>query len=373
MWLNLCILILLLFTCLYLEQAEFNKSISANKSVGYLIFVSSLLLILQSGLRNVAVGPDTYAYVRNFQSVMNTSWSDIFHNFTAVYVDGEGKDPGYYFLVKLFSSLLPSYRLFLIFIAIVFFTSLFSFIRNYISSKIGVLLALIAYFAIFYSFFSVTGCRQTLATALCLFSIPSIRKQNLFKFILFIAVAFTIHKSSLLFFPFYFISQVKKPSRIYFIALLCMPFLIKVSNTYAMQLVVLSGSDNYMMYVDEGTSKATVFILFYLLISTCLLFVQKDVITNKPEARLIYNAIYIAIFLLPLTYSSAALMRVVQYYSLFIIVGISYLADPSIRYKGGMLIKIILSLNVMALIYKILTSGEQYKFFWQFMELPSNY
>ena len=373
MWLNLCILIFVLFTCLYLEQAEINKSISAKKSVGCLMFVAAFLLILQSGLRNVAVGPDTYAYVLNFQSVMNTSWSDIFHNFTSVYVDGEGKDPGYYLLVKLFSSLIPSYRLFLIFIAIVFFTSLFSFIRNFIYSKTGILLAIIVYLAIFYSFFSITGCRQTLATALCLFSIYSIRKHKFFQFVLFIAIAFTIHKSSLLFFPFYFISQVKKPTQIYITALLCMPFLIQASNAYAMQLVVLSGSDNYMMYVDEGTSKATLFILFYLLISTCLLFVQKDVIAKKPEARLIYNAIYFAIFLLPLTYSSAALMRVVQYYSMFIIVGISYLADSQIRYKGGVLVKIIMSLNVIALIYKILTSGEEYKFFWQFMELSSNY
>lgn len=373
MWLSVCILLILFMTYLYLEQAEYNKTLSLTKSKDALIVISALFLILQSGLRNVAVGPDTYAYELSFQSVISTPWSEIFHNFTSVYVYGEGKDPGYYFLVKLFSTLLPSYRLFLIFIAVFFFYSLFSFIRNYISSKIDVLLAVLTYLALFYSFFSVTGCRQTIATAICLLSISHVRNRKLFPFLLLITIAFTIHKSALLFLPFYCISQVKKPERIFYIALLCMPFLIYISNTYALKLVELSGSDNYMMYVDEGTSGSITFIIFYLLISFCLLSVQKEVLIKRPEARLIYNAIYFAILFLPLTFSSAALMRVVQYYSLFIIVGISYLALSKIRYNCGALIKIMLIVIVLALIYKMLSSGEQYKFFWQYMDLPDNY
>ena len=63
--------------------------------------------------------------------------------------------------------------------------------------------------ALFYAFYSVTGHRQTLATALIVFvGYKYIKEKKLLKFLVIAFIVFMLHKSSLVFIPYYFIAHI---------------------------------------------------------------------------------------------------------------------------------------------------------------------
>ena len=85
----------------YLICSQYNKS---NGRKIYIIF-SAIVLGLQSALRNVAVGTDTYGYYQAFENVKYTTWEEVFISFPNTYLYGDGKDPGYLLLEKIFQIL----------------------------------------------------------------------------------------------------------------------------------------------------------------------------------------------------------------------------------------------------------------------------
>ena len=116
----------------------------------YVIFIC-ILLILQSGLRHLSVGTDTFAYKIMFDNIKFTSWEQIWQNFYDVYVLGEGKDAGYPLLEKLFQIFFPEYQIFLFAIAIFFFGSLGQFLyRN--TQRIGDILISVCHFRYSYKY-----------------------------------------------------------------------------------------------------------------------------------------------------------------------------------------------------------------------------
>lgn len=373
MWLNVTILLVLLFLSIILDFLERSYRITPQKSKKILIYVAFTLLVLQSGLRNVAVGPDTYAYFLRFTEDLSNSWYSVIENFKSVYIDNEGKDAGYYLIQKLFSTIFPSFQLFLIFIALCFFGSLFVLIDRYTSTKLDVLLAVLVYLSLFYSFFSVTGCRQTIATSLCLYSVRYINERRLMIFLCLMVIAASIHRSALIFIPFYFVAASSKSSYMFLIAMLIMPLLISISNSYTSYLAVLSGSDSYLAYADEGAAGSKSFLSFYVILTICLFLYQKRILSVSRDRLCILNGIYFALYFLPLTYSSAALMRVVQYFSLFIMIGVPFFVNTGKKRSSLNVRSIVVCLIVVALLYKLVFSGEEYCFFWQDMKLPDNY
>ena len=59
------------------------------------ICLSTVQWVLISGLRGMSVSPDMYSYKLRYQTAMHTSWKQVFRAFYDVYVNEEGKDPGY--------------------------------------------------------------------------------------------------------------------------------------------------------------------------------------------------------------------------------------------------------------------------------------
>ena len=97
MYLKVIILVLTLLYMLFLKlQYKQIGTIGYDKARKNLAIFSTLLLILQSGLRHVGVGPDTYQYMLSFHEHTLWTWQQILHNFIDVYQAGEGKDAGYY-------------------------------------------------------------------------------------------------------------------------------------------------------------------------------------------------------------------------------------------------------------------------------------
>ena len=363
MYVQLLVIFLSLIAAWYYSQGltPWNRD---HRRKQYVIFVC-ILLILQSGLRDVSVGADTHAYQISFENIKSTSWTQIWQNFYDVYILGEGKDAGYPLLEKIFYTICPEYRIYLFSIAIFFFWALGQFIYQNTIRISDVLMSLCLYQVLFYGFFSVTGIRQTIATIFTLFGYKYIQARRLFPFIILISTAAFIHKSVLIFLPFYFLARFKYSRWLLIESTLTVPFIFPLARRFATILATLSASDTYMGYAesDYETSGAQVFFIFMFLIAMVTIFKNKSIILNKNiNTAPIINACSLALIFTPLTWVDPALMRVVQYFSIFLLLLLpivinSYSTRQNNRY-------IVISICILIFCIILIKRDSDYAFLW---------
>lgn len=119
------------------------------------------------------------------------------------------KDPGYAAVVKAFQTFSTNYQAYLVFIALLFMIPMAIWIYRNSSMPC---LSFIIFSTLFYSFYAVTGIRQTIATSLVVFiGYEFIKKKKPIPFLLLMFIAFFIHKSCICFLPFVFFAHKKSP------------------------------------------------------------------------------------------------------------------------------------------------------------------
>lgn len=329
----------------------------------YIVFIMFLLAI-QSGLRNVAVGNDTLAYYYMYDSVMNSSWGQVL--FQALLPNS--KDPGYAILTKAISTILPSYRLYLIAIAVFFFTALGRVFYKYLHNNTEVLVGIGLYECLYYGFFSITGHRQTIATAILLFALPLIFKdthriRNGLLFFVLLVLASTIHKTAFLFAPMYFLPRLRRNKMVFILAFALFIPMFFVGPTLGNYLDDTE-FEQYAHYLQQGdTAGAIVFSVYIVLLATAVFFKRKAINAYSPNNYVFASAIAVAMLLSPLLMLNPNNQRIVQYYSIFGLIILPQICDvysvagkKSIHY---------LVFAVLAL-YTLLRQ-EPYAFFWQDM------
>ena len=372
MYIQLIVVLIILLAAVFFGYIGNNSINKISMRKYYIIFIC-FILILQSGLRNIAVGPDTYQYSQMFEQDIVMSWNDIFQNFVDVYQNKIGKDAGYPLLEKVFSVFSTEYRLLLFFIAIVFFISLGHFLYKNTYSIRDALFAFVLYQALFYSFFSITGIRQTLVTAITFWSFEYIKKRKIIPFLILIILAATIHKTVLIFLPLYFIANIKKTKLIYLLSFVLFPITMYIKQYITLWLAVISSVDSYLFYTSESDIAGTpVFTtLIFLIVILGWLFMNKTII-KYPDSFRLFNAIALAFVLTPLTWVDPNLMRVVQYFSVFMLIYLPLILD-SIDFKSKFMKPILFGSLILILILLIIKTDSDYKFLWQYMPLGENY
>ena len=281
--------------------------------------------VLISGLRAWTVGPDTLSYKRSFDEVWEKPWSYWFGVFSDYIRGVEGiKDAGYYLFVKSLQIFIGnSYVLYLLAVACIFTIPMTIWVYKYSSNPC---LSFLIYSALFYSFFAITGTRQTIATAIVIFAgYECFKKNKIISLILLHLIAFFIHKSSLCFLAFYIARFIKKIDwKFWIIAIIA----IVLSWAFRTQLMRFFGQTmGYETYIDQfegaGTLTFTLFMLIILL-GTIVLFPFTD---KSKEVKDMVVSLVIAIFFIPLTYIDPSAMRIVQYFSIFILLLVPRLID----------------------------------------------
>jgi hypothetical protein len=369
---NLIVIALILFIGQVFTEVYKSNSNAASvrkKYIGIICFI----LILQSGLRNVAVGADTYSYYLWFEEIKTTSWKMVCQSFLDYYQLGVGKDPGYDVFLKLIQIVTDKYQIFLLMIAILFFTTLGNFIYKNTTRLSDAILAFVIYAVLFYSFFSITGTRQTIATAATLFGYELIKRKKVVPFLIVILLASTIHKSSLIFIPFYFIARIKNPKYLYRIVLVLFPLFMIFKNNMGDYLKVLGGYEEYDQLKDTGTYTFTA---MFLLISIVALWRSKIILKFNANSQYYYNAFAIALLFIPLTWINPNAMRIVQYFSIFMLLFI-----PEIIFSFQVvsqklrrdLSRVTIILLILLFIRASLSNEIPYGFFWEEMRLGNNY
>lgn len=322
-----------------------------------------VLLVLQAGLRHVSIGTDTFAYCKIFYEVQNTSWDILWQNCLDFFNYGEGKDPGYLLTLKAIQLVLPTYQLYLIGLAAFVFYGLGKILCMFTKSNYEVLLAMALYQCLYYSFFSITGHRQTMATGFLFLALPYVIKRKPIQFFLFVLIAATQHKSALLFAPFYFLSLIKGSKTMLVGSLVSFVLMWKWGGKIAGYLMMSVSMDQYANYLIEyDGAGAYGFAAYIILLGILLLFYHQKIAYNEHNTAMILNSVAVAIALTPLTMINPSNMRIVQYYSIFSLIALPWVVK-NLKFSENVNDRYII-VSILLTIYTI-TRNSPYTFFWQ--------
>lgn len=359
-YLNFCIEF---FLGLNLFNSGYSNGIKIRNDSFYLqkkayCIICGVFWILISGLRGLSVGADTLAYKISFETVKNYPLNYVFQGLKDKYILGEGsKDPGYNILVKFFQFFSDNYQVYLIFIAAIFMIPFTIWIFR--ESK-NPCISFILYSSLFYSFFSLTGHRQTIALSMTvLIGDKFIKERKILPFVIITLIASTIHASALVFLPFYFLSRI--PVRRKTIMAWSLSILISILARHQLKyfFIQLSGYDGYSKdYEGAGAYTFSILIFILFIWSMFSRSLDRDIEKN----RRFYNALFLALFFLPLIWLNPSAMRVVQYFSIYLVLLIPEMVDSTFTAESKSVASGIIAAMLFLLLIK---NNPQYTFFWQ--------
>jgi len=268
------------------------------------------------------------------------------------------KDPGYTVFVKTLQLITSDYQVYLVLVAAMFTIPLGVLIYRHSRDPF---LSFLVYSTLFYSFFAITGTRQTIATALVvLLGYPLIVKRQLLVFLLLGVIAFTIHKSSVVFLPFYFLADLEV-TRIRFGAALSAAVLVFVfREPVASTLAIASGYEGFASGWASTGAWTFSFALVAVLVAAAMRL--SVILSAQPDARGWMNALFLGVVFTPLAFFDPSAMRVAQYFTLFLVFIVPALVQSFRDSKERALVYWAV-ISVMGLLF--IQTKPQYLFFWQ--------
>lgn len=323
----------------------------------YCIFCGTLWILI-SGLRGLSVGADTEVYYYMYLNVKNMSLDRLYQNIILKITSNIGnKDPGYDLFVKLTQVISDDYQVFLVVVAVIFMVPFLIWVWR--ESK-NPLISFALFSSLFYAFFAITGIRQTIATSLIvLIGDRFVKERKLIPFLVVAFFAALIHMSALVFVPFYFLSRIKIRKTTSALAGLAFALAFIFRGTLKNLFISISGYSDYAAdYEGAGTYTFT-FILIALYILSILSY-RKD--KNLKNNGRFYVALYLAMFFVPLTFLNPSAMRIVQYFSIYLVLLIPEMID-AVFTKQGKIIATAVAVSMLAVL--LIRSNPTYVFFWQ--------
>lgn len=311
--------------------------------------------ILISGLRAYSVGADTLTYKNAFLNVYYRSWGEIWDSIVN-YIHGiDGiKDPGYPLFEKICQIFIgKNYTVFLLIIACMFTIPMSKWIYKYSNDPC---ISFLIFSSLFFSFFAITGHRQTIATSLVVFGgYACIKKSRWFPYILLHFIAFFIHKSSIVFLFFYVFKFVKinKPYWIISASFIVLSWIFR--NQIMSVLGTFMGYDGYIEQYEGAGAYTFSLLLTLVYVAVIVLF---HGFSKNEDIRMAVHGLTLAMLFTPLTFINPSAMRVVQYFSLFIMV----LIPEIIRYFKGKERICVQCLCGAILIIHVLSGNFEYSF-----------
>lgn len=366
------IYIFIIILIVVLGLVFYSKANKPKAKTTYIFMICSIMLLI-SGLRNVAVGEDTYAYFLTFKEAENTSWSQTFNEIKEYYSSGIGKDPGYTLFQKILQIISTDYTVYLLIVSFIFHFSLAKFINSNTSKVSDATIALLIYFVLFFSVFSITALRQSIALAITMHCYKYVKEKKLLPFLFFILIGSMIHRSILVFIPFYFLCQIKYSKYLFSFVLLLFPLFLWQKAALSAYLITLGGYDEYEAFDGAGTY---VFTGIFIFISLVALARRKYILKKDEQFKNYYNAFSFALVLLPLSWVHPALLRITMYFSIFMLVFIPEILRTfditSVKFRRGLMVGATILLTALFL-QSAYRKNMEYKFYWEEMKLGKNY
>lgn len=316
--------------------------------------------ILISGLRADLVGSDTLNYMQNFDSHKNLPWNMVFTNFYKYYIQGDESqyfEPGFVLFERLVGTFVKTHEGYKFVVAIIFMGSMGRFV--YKNSE-DPFLSFLLYDGLFYNMFSLTGYRQVISVSIgILWAYEFLKKRKPVQFFLLVLLASTIHKSTLIFGIFYFISQ-KKINKTY--VGICAVAIVAMIITRNQLFGVVKGLVGYEEYGVEGGIRQTNFLFMFSVLVALSAWRYRYIINEYPNAMVYYNGLIMSCFMVPFAMVSATSMRLVYDFGFQLMFLLPLVVKSFPEKKDRIIIYMAI---VIVFAYFIAVKTPPYMFFWE--------
>lgn len=324
--------------CIYSEHLTRSPAIAVKRRWLYLL-VATLPLFIMIGIRGANIGADTGVYILHFESMVHVPLGEA--------LTASDTEVGYIVFVKLIGMITDDPNVYQVICASVYFLGVYTF-ANQLEKSPFLFLVLFATMGLFTFMF--TGVRQCIAMSICLMSFYFIRRRKLIPFVLVVLLAFTFHKSAILFLISYFIYN-RKINTLNFLlyggfATLSVLYLENIQDFF----------NNALDYDYEIESTGTGYLFFALLVvlvffGIVFLFSYKTI--NK-ESQGLANVAIIAVFLWILRLFTRVAERPSFYFLFFACALIAFSVDAIKDFKHRCILKfVILSACIFLYVYRL--------------------
>lgn len=334
-----------------------EKELQKKKKI--FVILQCIQWILISGLRAESVGADTVAYVWLFDMHKDMSWQDVFEQFRGYY-SGEASavsiEPGFLLVEKVVATIWDNQVFYRFVIASIFMSALGRFVYK---NSDDPFLAFMLYAGLFYNMFSLTGYRQVLSVAVgILWAYEYIKQRKFFKFILVVLLASTFHRSTLIFIPFYFISQ-KKITAMYAVTVITGIIGMILFRNQLFELVKgFVGYDEYGVYA--GFTQRN-FLLLFGALSLLSIWRYAPVSKKFGDTHTYYNGLIMTAAMLPFAMVNPTSMRLVYDFAFMLMILVPRVVDSFVDKKEK---TIVYTVSILIFGYFIATKSVPYEFFW---------
>lgn len=360
--------ILLLFVVLYICLRNYQYKTSAK----VFIIISSIVLILISGLRHEGVGTDTYAYIMSFENIQYTSWDEILHNFfqrAFVPNEYEERDPGMDVIIKSLWQLGMSSRGYLFFVAAFLIIPLGVVVYKFSENLKVVLYTYVFYASMFYGYLPNSAVRQSMALAFVLWAFLLLRNRRFVFSVIFVLAGAIIHRSAFIALPLIPLVFIKKTTLLYNLAMILFFIIIFIQDNF-ITLVLGENSiyQNYGSYymdnMQEKPFKVILLMLFHYMLSMIYVWKCKN---ETMQNRIIILSSAACFALVPLIWINPSALRSISYYGIFVPM---LLAMACSNMRLG---KVLLLSLILLFLYQSDPRESNYRFMWEQMDLPDRY
>lgn len=342
----ICISVMLLFSWFFSQTNGNGKK--------HFVLSACIILFLYAALRAHDLQPDIPIYVDYYNKYSKLSFGEII-----AFFDGGHKDPFYYVFSWLFSRIFTDVQWWLAFVSLVYI--IVAGIIIYRESE-NPLLSIIAFLALGYFEFSLSGLRQALALSFTMLSYFGIKNKNFILFAFLVLLASLFHRSALIFLIAYPIANTKLGAIHLFIAL-AVGVIFIFGETYIRDFLQNFLVDTqYEGYIDRTVGLTmSGFIIQFAIFGFCFVY-YPDVSKKYPQADILYNLAFTGLLFQLFSSMIAEVFRISMYFSFFNIL----LIPMAISVEKDKKIQAVESFGVGALFiaYMLITGLPEYAFFW---------
>jgi hypothetical protein len=241
---------ILLFIVFYIFTVLVNNSKIPVKRKEYIYLFSFILVALFVGFRDPEMWNDSAGYEIAFTDYTKALDNFSFHDKPFGYTEF-----GFYFVGVIIKTFTENSTIYFIIISLITFLFLYIFAKKFCMFP---LIGLVVYMGRFMPGRNMMQIRAALAIAVLICGTQYITKQQLWKFLAVIIVAYTLHHSAIVAIPVYFMNKMKI-SQIHIILGLILPFIF--TGFWGETIKDLISNSNFVndmasSYIQEDSDKA---------------------------------------------------------------------------------------------------------------------
>ena len=316
------------------HRLKFRKACSKELHV----LLAMLPMFIMIGFRSAEMGADTSTYLTHFVNSINTPLEQAVAN--------TRMETGYIIFVKLIGAYVTKNPLiYQLICTLIYFIGVFSFAKQQEADDAFLFIYFLGTLGLFTFMF--TGVRQCIAMSICLYAYQFAKKKELVKFLICVLIAFSFHKSALLFVVVFFV--VRRKITFYNIALYGL--LAYISTLYLDSIQIWFNEQLEYDYAIEETGNGGVFLIVIILLTVFSAFCIYQQKCLNEHARALLNVNFITIFFWILRMWTRVAERPSYYFLFFTCALVSFGLNRNVNGRPRVLFKIAIIVCTLFLYY----------------------